>query len=60
MDVISQRVGDGAYLNARADAILPDPMQFLLLLDGISSHEVMEARLLVEPRTSGPRRNSRF
>lgn len=49
MGVISQRVGDGTYLNKGADAILREPMEFLILLDGISSHELMEARLLVEP-----------
>ena len=49
MGVISQRVGDGTYLNTGADAILREPMEFLILLDGISSHELMEARLLVEP-----------
>ena len=49
MGVISQRVGDGTYLNKGADAILREPMEFLILLDGISAHELMEARLLVEP-----------
>ena len=49
MGVISQRVGDGTYLNTGADTILREPMEFLILLDGISSHELMEARLLVEP-----------
>lgn len=49
MGVISQRVGDGTYLNSGAGLILREPMEFLILLDGISSHELMEARLLVEP-----------
>lgn len=49
MGVISQRVGDGTYLNKSAAAILREPMEFLILLDGISFHELMEARLLVEP-----------
>ena len=49
MGVISQRVGDGTYLNKGDDAILREPMEFLILLDGISAHELMEARLLVEP-----------
>lgn len=49
MGVISQRVGDGTYLNTGADTILREPMEFLILLDGISAHELMEARLLVEP-----------
>jgi GntR family transcriptional repressor for pyruvate dehydrogenase complex len=49
MGVISQRVGDGTYLNADAQRILSEPMEFLILLDGISFHELMEARLIVEP-----------
>ncbi|MDX2041093.1 MAG: FadR/GntR family transcriptional regulator [Acidobacteriota bacterium] len=49
MGVISQRVGDGTYLNAAAPAILAEPMEFLILLDGLSFHELMETRLIVEP-----------
>ncbi len=49
MGVISQRVGDGTYLNPAAPAILSEPMEFLILLDGISFHELMEARRIVEP-----------
>lgn len=49
MGVISQRVGDGTYLNSGAAAILDEPMEFLILLDGITFHELMEARLIVEP-----------
>ncbi len=49
MGVISQRVGDGTYLNAGAPSILIEPMEFLILLDGISFHDLMEARLIVEP-----------
>lgn len=49
MGVISQRVGDGTYLNSGARSILGEPMEFLILLDGISFHELMEARLIVEP-----------
>jgi GntR family transcriptional repressor for pyruvate dehydrogenase complex len=49
MGVISQRVGDGTYLNKGAASILGEPMEFLILLDGITFHELMEARLIVEP-----------
>ena len=49
MGVISQRVGDGTYLNAGAPSILSESMEFLILLDGISFYELMEARLIVEP-----------
>lgn len=49
MGVISQRVGDGTYLNTAAPAILAEPLEFLILLDGLSFHELMEARLIVEP-----------
>jgi GntR family transcriptional repressor for pyruvate dehydrogenase complex len=49
MGVISQRVGDGTYVNSGAGSILRESMEFLILLDGKSFHEVMEARLIVEP-----------
>jgi len=49
MGVISQRVGDGTYLNTAAPSILAEPLEFLILLDGLSFHELMEARLIVEP-----------
>jgi GntR family transcriptional repressor for pyruvate dehydrogenase complex len=49
MGVVSQRVGDGTYLNSGAATILSEPMEFLILLDGISASELMEARLIVEP-----------
>jgi len=49
MGVVSQRVGDGTYLNAAAPSILAEPMEFLILLDGISFEELMDARLIVEP-----------
>jgi GntR family transcriptional repressor for pyruvate dehydrogenase complex len=49
MGVISQRVGNGTYLNTAAPSILSESLEFLILLDGISFHELMEARLIVEP-----------
>ena len=49
MGVISQQVGHGTYLKTGASSILSEPMEFLILMDGISSHEVLEARMIVEP-----------
>lgn len=49
MGVVSQRVGDGTYLNAAAPSILAEPMEFLILMDGIGFEELMDARLIVEP-----------
>jgi GntR family transcriptional regulator, transcriptional repressor for pyruvate dehydrogenase complex len=49
MGIISQRVGSGTRLNPAAASILAEPLQFLILLDGITFHELMEARLIVEP-----------
>ncbi len=49
MGVLTQRVGDGTYLSLNASAILSEPMEFLILLDGISHQELYEARLIVEP-----------
>lgn len=47
--VLSQRVGDGTYLNSDATGILSVPLHFLILLDGISLIELFEARLMLEP-----------
>ena len=49
MGVISQRVGDGTYLNENASEILNEPMEFLILMDGISIHELVELRSILEP-----------
>jgi DNA-binding FadR family transcriptional regulator len=49
MGVISQRVGDGTYLSAGSSKILSEPMGFLILVDGISLHELVEARFIIEP-----------
>jgi GntR family transcriptional repressor for pyruvate dehydrogenase complex len=49
MGVISQRVGDGTYLNGDASSVLAEPMEFLFLLDETSSQELVETRLMVEP-----------
>jgi GntR family transcriptional repressor for pyruvate dehydrogenase complex len=48
MGVVSQRVGDGTYVNT-APALLSEPMEFLILLNSISFEELMEARIIVEP-----------
>lgn len=47
--VLSQRVGDGTYLNSDASGILSVPLTLLILLDGISLIELFEARLILEP-----------
>jgi GntR family transcriptional repressor for pyruvate dehydrogenase complex len=49
MGVIWQRIGDGTYLNTSAASILGEPVDFLILLDGISHSELFEARMIVEP-----------
>src|SRR5580692_5002462 len=49
MGVLTQRVGDGTYLSASAESILNEPLDFLVLLDDISHHELFETRLIVEP-----------
>jgi GntR family transcriptional repressor for pyruvate dehydrogenase complex len=50
MGVISQRVGSGTRLNPGAASILAEPLQFLILLDGITFAELIDARLIVEPK----------
>jgi GntR family transcriptional repressor for pyruvate dehydrogenase complex len=49
MGVIRQRVGDGTYLTTSAASILSQPLEFPILLDGISLSDLMETRLMVEP-----------
>jgi GntR family transcriptional regulator, transcriptional repressor for pyruvate dehydrogenase complex len=49
MGVLTQRVGDGTYLSASAEAILKEPLDFLVLLDDLSHYELFETRLIVEP-----------
>jgi GntR family transcriptional repressor for pyruvate dehydrogenase complex len=48
MGVLSQRVGDGTYLNRNASRVLQEPMEFLMVMEGISQGELFEARLIVE------------
>jgi GntR family transcriptional repressor for pyruvate dehydrogenase complex len=49
MGVLTQRVGDGTYLSASAEMILKEPIDFLILLDDLSHHELVETRMIVEP-----------
>ncbi len=49
MGIITQKVGDGSYLNPDGSAILAVPMEFLFLLDDVSVDELIELRQLVEP-----------
>lgn len=49
MGVLSQRVGDGTYLSDSAESILDEPLDFLVLLDDLSHHELFETRMIVEP-----------
>jgi GntR family transcriptional repressor for pyruvate dehydrogenase complex len=49
MGVLTQRVGDGTYLNASAETILNEPLDFLIALDDITHNELFETRLIVEP-----------
>ena len=49
MGVVRQRVGDGTYLTQDASTALSAPMEFLLLVDGITIGELYEARRIFEP-----------
>jgi GntR family transcriptional repressor for pyruvate dehydrogenase complex len=49
MGVLTQRVGDGTYLNASAETILTEPLDFLIALDDLTHYELFETRLIVEP-----------
>jgi len=49
MGVLTQRVGDGTYLSDSAESTLEEPLDFLILLDDLSHHELLETRMIVEP-----------
>ncbi len=49
MGIVSRRVGDGTYLSADSRLMLNTPMEFLVLVEGISFHDLMEARIILEP-----------
>jgi GntR family transcriptional repressor for pyruvate dehydrogenase complex len=49
MGVVHQRVGDGTYLTHDASTTLRAPLDFLILVDGITFQELFEARRIVEP-----------
>jgi GntR family transcriptional repressor for pyruvate dehydrogenase complex len=49
MGVVHQRVGDGTYLTLDASTTLRAPLDFLILVDGITFQELFEARRIVEP-----------
>lgn len=49
MGIITQKVGDGSYLNRDTSAVLAVPMEFLFLLENTSVEELTELRLLMEP-----------
>lgn len=49
MGVLTQRVGDGTYLAADAGAILQEPFELLMLIDGITLDDLLDTRLIVEP-----------
>jgi len=49
LGVITQRVGDGSYLNSDVAAILSVPLEFLFLLDDTTVEDLTELRLLMEP-----------
>jgi GntR family transcriptional repressor for pyruvate dehydrogenase complex len=49
LGVITQKVGDGSYLNSDASSVLAVPMKFLFLLDDTTIEELAELRLIMEP-----------
>lgn len=59
MGVITQKVGDGSYLNNDASSVLSVPMGFLFLLDDTSLQELTELRLMMEPALGAKSRRER-
>jgi GntR family transcriptional repressor for pyruvate dehydrogenase complex len=49
MGIVNRRVGDGTYLSTDSRRMLSAPMDFLVLVEGISFQDLMEARIIIEP-----------
>lgn len=49
MGIVTRRVGDGTYLSIDSRLMLTAPMDFLVLVEGISFQDLMEARIIIEP-----------
>jgi GntR family transcriptional repressor for pyruvate dehydrogenase complex len=49
MGVLTQRVGDGTYLSNSAETLLSEPLEFLVLVDGLPAQQLVETRLIAEP-----------
>lgn len=49
MGILTQRVGDGTYLAADPAAVLREPFELLMLIDGNTLDDLLETRLIVEP-----------
>jgi GntR family transcriptional regulator, transcriptional repressor for pyruvate dehydrogenase complex len=49
MGVVSQKVGDGTYLNRDASQVLSVPFEFLFLMDETSMQDLVDIRLIIEP-----------
>jgi len=47
--VVTQKVGDGTYLNRDASQVLSVPFEFLFLMDDTSMQDLVDIRLIVEP-----------
>lgn len=49
MGIVTRRVGDGTYLSSDSSLMLKAPMDFLVVAEGISFQDLMEARIIIEP-----------
>ncbi|MBI4892950.1 MAG: GntR family transcriptional regulator [Acidobacteria bacterium] len=49
MGVLKQRVGDGTHLPGNADAILREPCELLMLIDGVPIDDPLETRIAAAP-----------
>ena len=58
MGVLSPRVGEGTYLNESSELILDEPLDFLILIDDLSQHELFETRFFSSPNWRDARPNA--
>jgi GntR family transcriptional repressor for pyruvate dehydrogenase complex len=49
MNIVEIRQGDGTYISSLEPGLLVEPLDFILTVGGVTNHQLLQARLVVEP-----------
>jgi GntR family transcriptional repressor for pyruvate dehydrogenase complex len=49
MNIVEIRQGDGTYISSLEPELLVEPLDFILTVGGITNHQLLQARFVVEP-----------